>query len=136
MGGYRRSGGGNYGNASANGGRAAGEGKDCRSLWAFEWNGNPTFVAKRYPTVEVRMTEYVALIHHDEGGDYGVSFPDFPGCVASGATLDEARALAAEALALHMASMAKDGETIPPPSPLAGIMAEWENLAAKWLIVV
>jgi predicted RNase H-like HicB family nuclease len=82
------------------------------------------------------MTEYVALIHHDEGGDYGVSFPDFPGCVASGATLDEARALAAEALALHLAGMAKDGEMIPPPSPLAGIMAEWENLAAKWLIVI
>ena len=31
------------------------------------------------------MAEYVALLHRDEGSDYGVSFPDFPGCVTAGA---------------------------------------------------
>jgi predicted RNase H-like HicB family nuclease len=46
------------------------------------------------------MAEYIALIHKDPDSDFGVSFPDFPGCVTADATLEEARALAAEALAL------------------------------------
>jgi predicted RNase H-like HicB family nuclease len=74
--------------------------------------------------------------HEAVPSDYGISFPDFPGCVTSGTTLDEARTSAAEALKLHLAGMVEDGEMIPAPSPLAEIMAEWENLAAKWLIVV
>ena len=28
--------------------------------------------------------EYIGLIHKDAGSDYGVSFPDFPGCVTAG----------------------------------------------------
>ena len=44
------------------------------------------------------MTSYIALIHKDEGSDYGVSFPDFPGCVTAGASLDEARGMAEEAM--------------------------------------
>lgn len=27
---------------------------------------------------------YVALIHKEEGSDFGVSFPDFPGCITAG----------------------------------------------------
>jgi predicted RNase H-like HicB family nuclease len=62
--------------------------------------------------------EYIAYLHKDANSDYGVSFPDFPGCVTAGSTLDEAREMAAEALALHIAGMRADGETIPEPSTL------------------
>ena len=34
---------------------------------------------------------YIALIHKDARSDYGVSFPDFPGCITAGKTLDEAK---------------------------------------------
>ncbi|MBL0942631.1 MAG: type II toxin-antitoxin system HicB family antitoxin, partial [Alphaproteobacteria bacterium] len=34
---------------------------------------------------------YIALIHKDKNSDFGVSFPDFPGCITAGKTLDEAR---------------------------------------------
>jgi predicted RNase H-like HicB family nuclease len=44
------------------------------------------------------MCQFIALIHKDADSDYGVSFPDLPGCVTAGATLDEARDMAAEAL--------------------------------------
>jgi len=81
------------------------------------------------------MAEYIALIHQNESSDYGVSFPDFPGCVTAGTTLDEARRLAAEALALHMEGMAEDGEMIPAPSPLAEIMSERENRDAVAFLV-
>jgi predicted RNase H-like HicB family nuclease len=62
--------------------------------------------------------EYIAYLHKDGKSDYGVSFPDFPGVVTAGKTLEEARRLAAEALALHIQGMVDDGETIPEPSSL------------------
>jgi predicted RNase H-like HicB family nuclease len=62
--------------------------------------------------------EYIAYLHKDRKSDFGVSFPDFPGCVTAGKTLDEARRMAAEALALHIEGMAEDGEPIPEPSTI------------------
>ncbi|MBZ9988859.1 type II toxin-antitoxin system HicB family antitoxin [Mesorhizobium sp. BH1-1-5] len=40
------------------------------------------------------MHQYVGLIHKERTGDYGVSFPDFPGVVTAGETVAEARDLA------------------------------------------
>jgi len=71
--------------------------------------------------------QYIALIHKDEGSDYGVSFPDLPGCVTAGRTLDEARAFAEEALALHLEGLAHDGEATPEPSSLEDVMTDADN---------
>ncbi len=81
------------------------------------------------------MRQYIALIHKDAGSDYGVSFPDLPGCVTAGATLDEARAFAEEALALHLAGMAEDGEAAPAPSSLEAVMADRVNRDAVAILV-
>src|SRR5271168_2729108 len=62
--------------------------------------------------------EYIAYLHKDHDSDFGVSFPDFPGCVTAGKTLEEARRMAAEALALHIAGMIEDGDEVPAPSNL------------------
>jgi predicted RNase H-like HicB family nuclease len=62
--------------------------------------------------------DYIAYLHKDRRSDFGVSFPDFPGCVTAGRTLEEARRMAAEALALHVAGMIEDGEVVPEPSNL------------------
>jgi predicted RNase H-like HicB family nuclease len=62
--------------------------------------------------------EYIAYLHKDRDSDFGVSFPDFPGCVTAGKTLEEARRMAAEALALHIAGMVEDGDVAPDPSNL------------------
>jgi len=35
------------------------------------------------------MTQVVAIVHEEKGA-YGISFPDFPGCVSGGKTLDDA----------------------------------------------
>ena len=43
------------------------------------------------------MTSYTALIDGEDGA-YGVYFPDLPGCVAMGASIDEAVVNAAEAM--------------------------------------
>jgi predicted RNase H-like HicB family nuclease len=62
--------------------------------------------------------EYIAYLHKDKNSDYGVSFPDFPGCITAGSSLEEARRMAMEALSLHIAGMQEDGDTIPQPSTL------------------
>lgn len=62
--------------------------------------------------------EYIAYLHKDRKSDFGVSFPDFPGCITAGKALDEARRLAPEALALHIKGMMNDGEPIPEASTI------------------
>ena len=73
------------------------------------------------------MRQYIGLIHKEADSDYGVSFPDFPGVVTAGKDLDDARAMADEALALHVEGMIEDGESIPEASSLEDIMAHPEN---------
>jgi len=73
------------------------------------------------------MPHYIALIHKDVGSDYGVSFPDFPGLATAGRSLDEARALAEEALAFHIEGMIADGEALPEPAALDDVMSDPEN---------
>ena len=70
------------------------------------------------------MPHYIALIHKDRDSDYGVSFPDFPGLATAGRTLDEARAMAEEALPFHIEGMIEDGEAIPEPSTLDAVMGD------------
>jgi predicted RNase H-like HicB family nuclease len=61
------------------------------------------------------MAGYIALVHKDEGTSYGVSFPDVPGCISAGDTLEEALANAGEALCTHLALMRHDGDILPAP---------------------
>jgi predicted RNase H-like HicB family nuclease len=68
--------------------------------------------------------EYIAYLHKDRDSDYGVSFPDFPGCITAGRTLDEASRMAAEALALHIQGMVEDGDAVPEPSKVDDIAAD------------
>ena len=65
--------------------------------------------------------DYIAVIHKDADSDWGVSFPDFPGCVTAGETLEEARRMAAEALALHVRGLAEDGFSPPRPMSLDAV---------------
>jgi predicted RNase H-like HicB family nuclease len=73
------------------------------------------------------MRNYIGLIHKDADSDYGVSFPDFPGVVTAGKSLDDARAMAEEALTFHIDGLVEDGEAVPEPSPLEEVMANPEN---------
>jgi len=61
------------------------------------------------------MTSYIAIIHKDKDSDYGVSFPDFPGCISAGSTLDEARAMGQEALEVYTDYLLAEGHDLPAP---------------------
>ncbi|MBD2747778.1 type II toxin-antitoxin system HicB family antitoxin [Microvirga sp. BT688] len=80
--------------------------------------------------------QYVALIRADENSHYGVSFPDLPGCVTAGTTLEEARAMAEEALALHLEGLVEDEEPVPEPSSLEAVMADPDNRDGVAILVV
>ncbi len=81
------------------------------------------------------MSAYIALLRKEPDSDYGVEFPDFPGCVTFGKTLEEARRMAAEALALHIEGMTADGEGLPEPSLLQAIMDDPTNRDAIGFLV-
>lgn len=76
------------------------------------------------------MKTYIALLRKEEGSSYGVDFPDFPGCITGGETMDAAYREAPEALQLHIKGMLEDGEDIPEPSSLDKILADPENEGA------
>jgi predicted RNase H-like HicB family nuclease len=78
---------------------------------------------------------YIALIHKDADSDYGVSFPDLPGIATAGLDLDDARRMAEDALAVHLAGMEEDGDPIPDPSSLTAIMADRGNRSGVAILV-
>ena len=67
---------------------------------------------------------YVAFIHGDDEPGFGISFPDFPGCVSDGDTVEEAIHRGSEALSFHVEGLLGDGETIPAPRTVQEIKAD------------
>ena len=81
------------------------------------------------------MTAYIALLRKQPRSDFGVDFPDFPGCITAGRTLDEARRMASEALLFHVDGMREDGTSILPPSSVDEIMTDPRNRDAVAFLV-
>ena len=79
---------------------------------------------------------YTGLIHKDPDSDFGVSFPDLTGCITAGRTVEEAREMAAEALALYIETLEAYGEEIPKPSSADTVLAHPEAHDALALLVV
>jgi len=82
------------------------------------------------------MANYIAVVHKDPKSDFGVSFPDFPGCITAGSSIDEAKDMAHDALSLHIKGMLEDGENIPAPSKLEDIMGNPDYSDAVAILVV
>jgi predicted RNase H-like HicB family nuclease len=60
--------------------------------------------------------DYVVVIERAPDGSYSAYVPDLPGCVACGDTPDEAQALIAEGVQLHIQSLRAHHEPVPPPA--------------------
>jgi predicted RNase H-like HicB family nuclease len=76
------------------------------------------------------MARYVALIHKKADGCYGVSFPDLPGVITGGDTIDEALEEAAEVLQFAAEDWTNpDGSTgFRPPSTVEQLRSNPEFL--------
>ncbi len=58
--------------------------------------------------------QYTIILHPDpDEGGYTVTVPALPGCVTQGETLEEAIAMAKDAIRLYIESLRADGEVIP-----------------------
>jgi predicted RNase H-like HicB family nuclease len=84
------------------------------------------------------MPHYVAFIHKDADSCYGVSFPDWPGVITAGDTIDEALQQAAEVLNFAAEDWEdSDGiKGIPKPRTIDELRAdhEFRNDAANAVI--
>ena len=76
------------------------------------------------------------MVRKNADSDFGIEFPDLPGCITAGKTMQEARRMAAEALALHLEGMAADGFDAPVARDLRTIRDDPACADATTLILV
>lgn len=68
---------------------------------------------------------YTACIEGDDTPGFSVFFPDLPGCISAGDTVQQAATNAAEALALHIEGLVETGQPIPEPSAPDAPLPDW-----------
>jgi antitoxin HicB len=71
---------------------------------------------KRTETMQRGTYRYTAIFEPAEEGGYVVTVPALNGLTTEGDTLEEARAMAADAIRCHLESLQKHGEEIPVES--------------------
>ena len=64
------------------------------------------------------MMRYAIVIER-AADNYSAYVPDLPGCVATGATVDEVEAEISEAIRFHIEGLEEDGLPVPSPSAIA-----------------
>ena len=57
-----------------------------------------------------------AIVIEKAASNYAAYVPDLPGCIATGATVEETERLLREAIVLHVEGMREDGLPVPEPS--------------------
>jgi len=67
-----------------------------------------------------------AVVIEQAASNYSAYVPDLPGCVATGATVEEAEREIREAIAFHIAGLREDGI----PIPAAASVVEYVDIAA------
>lgn len=78
------------------------------------------------------MTEHeypftVRPLSEEDGGGYGIEYPDLPGCMSDGETIEEAVANGADAVRCWIAAMKEAGRPIPMPT-----VASDDAFSGKW----
>ena len=57
-----------------------------------------------------------AIVIEKAPSNYAAYVPDLPGCIATGASVQETESLIREAIEFHLEGLKADGVPIPPPS--------------------
>lgn len=85
------------------------------------------------------MSFYIGLIHKEDDSTYGISFPDFPGCISFGDTADKVMENGISALRMHAAAIVEDGGQVPIPNSIETIQnspeAWWQIEGATFVLV-
>ncbi len=67
---------------------------------------------------------YPAIFHPNSDGSYTIAFPDLPGCVTEGKTLENALYMAQDALSVWLEYTLDHKETIPEATAIQNVTAE------------
>ncbi len=78
---------------------------------------------------------YPVVLHKDKASDYGVTVPDLPGCFSAGRTVDEALAMAKEAIELHLEGLIEEGQPVPRPGRIEEHQRNAEYRGGTWAVV-
>ena len=73
---------------------------------------------------------YTVLLQPEPEGGYTVTCPALPGLVTYGATLEEARAMAADAIRGYIECLQEDGEPIPESDPAPAPLVDRVSVTA------
>ncbi len=79
---------------------------------------------------------YVAVIRKGKKSEYGVSFPDMPGCVTAGKDLDEAYKMAVEALQFHVDGLVEEKMEVPEASLIEEVKKKNKDGMAFFLVPI
>lgn len=77
----------------------------------------------------------IAITPGDEQHAWGVEVPDIPGCFSAGDNLDDALAMAREAIEGHLELLAEEGEPIPSACSLTLHAANPDYAGCTWAVV-
>jgi predicted RNase H-like HicB family nuclease len=67
------------------------------------------------------MTEFTIVIE-DAGTNFAAYAPDVPGCIATGASIDEVTSTLRDAIAEHLEVLRDMGEELPAPHSHAAVI--------------
>ena len=81
------------------------------------------------------VMRFPVKIDKDPESSYGVTVPDLPGCFSGGDTLDEALAMAEEAIVGHVETLLMDGQPVPEQRPLQAHQADPAFADGVWALV-
>jgi len=79
--------------------------------------------------------KYPIVIHKDADSDYGVTFPDLPGCFSAGDSFEQALEMAREAAELHLEGLLEEGAGIPRPAPIEQHMQNPDYQGGVWAMI-
>ena len=79
---------------------------------------------------------YPAIIDHDgDTGAFGITFPDFPGCVSAADSVRSVGVSGAEALQGHVDLMIADNDRLPEPSDVSSVKGDEESVEVARVLV-
>jgi len=78
---------------------------------------------------------YSIVIHKDQDSDYGVTFPDIPGCFSAGDSIEKAISMAQEAAECHLEGLLLDSEPIPVATPIENHQNNKNYKNALWALI-
>lgn len=64
---------------------------------------------------------YPAIFEPEAVGGYSVSFPDLPGCITEGDTMEEALDMAKDAMGIYLSVLESDGKAFPAAADPAAL---------------